>query len=467
MSELSDNLSRARSNWDRAFSLLSEITDSQKEISTTSMSLEEMDASMSAAFELEGACIRNSEGANPALVRMIGGLKELEEQQEPRNSNIEAITNYFDSIEAQTVEAIDDNLQLQTPNGNQLPAGKHLANVLKTTRALVSKTAEISSFFGTPEIGVVADRAHEWTTIVREGRESLDEIKQFNVEAGGAFNAARKTQEEIQALATKAKGTADQSEESAAKAKAGEERVASRLTAIEEISTNAGELQRQVNEFSDEFKSFDEKLEARIEKFSSQSADSDKLIEKLREHEKETDRIIEKANDMIAGATVAGLSKRFDDARSIYERKAQRAAESFYLAIVVFFIVTASIAAYLIDVPIFRDNDTFSTQGIWGLVIRLVLIVPAIWYVQFTGRNHSVFQSLEREYAFKAALAQSVEGFKKEAPNYKEEIVAAIFTELTDKPSATLKVHSKSDAEIRNRPFRQVIERFLKKFDQN
>jgi hypothetical protein len=42
---------------------------------------------------------------------------------------------------------------------------------------------------------------------------------------------------------------------------------------------------------------------------------------------------------------------------------------------------------------------------------------------------------LEREYAHKAALAMSVDGFKRQAPKYEEEITAEVFMEIRTNPA--------------------------------
>lgn len=65
-----------------------------------------------------------------------------------------------------------------------------------------------------------------------------------------------------------------------------------------------------------------------------------------------------------------------------------------------------------------------------------MLLIPATWATAFFAGNYAELFHLSREYAHKAALAKAVDGFKREAPEYKEEIVAGVFMEIQDNPGS-------------------------------
>ena len=69
-----------------------------------------------------------------------------------------------------------------------------------------------------------------------------------------------------------------------------------------------------------------------------------------------------------------------------------------------------------------------NSDAFLSLLGKIFLMFPATWLTQFFSKAYSEFFHLEREYAHKAALARSVEGFKKQAPKYEEEITTAVFS---------------------------------------
>ena len=67
---------------------------------------------------------------------------------------------------------------------------------------------------------------------------------------------------------------------------------------------------------------------------------------------------------------------------------------------------------------------------------KLILLIPATWATAFFARNYAELFHLAREYAHKAALAKAVDGFKREATEYKSEIVTGVFMEIRDNPGS-------------------------------
>ena len=43
---------------------------------------------------------------------------------------------------------------------------------------------------------------------------------------------------------------------------------------------------------------------------------------------------------------------------------------------------------------------------------------------------------MSREYAHKAALAKAIDGFQREAPEYRQEIVGSVFMDIQDNPGS-------------------------------
>jgi hypothetical protein len=67
---------------------------------------------------------------------------------------------------------------------------------------------------------------------------------------------------------------------------------------------------------------------------------------------------------------------------------------------------------------------------------KLILVIPGTWATAFFASNYAELFHLSREYAHKAALAKAIDGFQREAPAYKEEIVGSVFMEIQDNPGS-------------------------------
>jgi aspartokinase-like uncharacterized kinase len=102
---------------------------------------------------------------------------------------------------------------------------------------------------------------------------------------------------------------------------------------------------------------------------------------------------------------------------------------------------TLPIAAQLFRAPgssiLPAVNAAVTTSAPWLAAIgKLILLIPGTWATAFFASNYAELFHLSREYAHKAALAKAIDGFKREAPAYKEEIVSSVFMEIQDNPGS-------------------------------
>jgi hypothetical protein len=67
-------------------------------------------------------------------------------------------------------------------------------------------------------------------------------------------------------------------------------------------------------------------------------------------------------------------------------------------------------------------------------------MIPAAWYAKFRATEYSTLFKLRELYAHKYSLAKSVDGFKKQAPEYADEIAATTYGQLTENPTKHLDV---------------------------
>lgn len=203
----------------------------------------------------------------------------------------------------------------------------------------------------------------------------------------------------------------------------------------EELSAMADALKEKVNNYSSRFGEFDSSLQLRLDLFTRFEAAEKAFKEKSEQMENEIKRLMENADAMIRGATTAGLSTGLSETREQYDKKRANARNCFVGAILFLLVLSTPLILLMfpqiIGLPV-RDPATITIYDWLG---RIALMLPGTWLTYFFSKAYAEFFHLEREYAHKATLAKSIEGFKREAECYQEEITASVFREVLTSPS--------------------------------
>ena len=199
------------------------------------------------------------------------------------------------------------------------------------------------------------------------------------------------------------------------------------LTAVATAETNASAASGRLAQA-------DQKLTELETKFGTEQS----LIEEMRT---QVSALIVSAEDMLKGATVAGLAKAFNDERREIDRKMLAAFWGFILGISILLLLSGILVAYVLGIqsigPIkFSPNSAsaLGTISIPGIMARSLILLAPFWLALFSARRYNHLFSLRRQYSHKYNLAFSVEGFKKQAPKYGDEIAALVFQSISANP---------------------------------
>jgi hypothetical protein len=222
------------------------------------------------------------------------------------------------------------------------------------------------------------------------------------------------------------------------KATADASNVATLVEQIKTVGTNSDKLEALINAYVSKFEAFQIELDNRNTEFTQFQGDSKAAKEENVKRETEIDRLTKLADSMISGSTTAGLAKSLEDTRKRYEERMNAARSGFRWSIVFLVVSAVPLAAHLLP-GLFGDffpkvSDT-AHESWYGVLGKVLLMVPATWLTAFYTKTFADFFHLEREYAHKAALAMSVDGFKRQAPKYEEEITAEVFLEIRNNPA--------------------------------
>jgi hypothetical protein len=227
--------------------------------------------------------------------------------------------------------------------------------------------------------------------------------------------------------------------------KAAQDEAAAKLATIRETATKAASLDTQVRGYESSFDAFQKSLDDRVEQHGEFEKAMTAALAANAGREAKIDDLIAQSDSMIKGSTTAGLGVSLEETRKLYQERMVSTRRYFIASIVLLGASAIPLVAHILPGLFSSWLTAASTTGagtavsdtnaFLSLLGKVCLMFPATWLTQFFSKSYSEFFHLEREYAHKAALARSVEGFKRQAPKYQEEITAAVFAEIRENPS--------------------------------
>jgi hypothetical protein len=210
------------------------------------------------------------------------------------------------------------------------------------------------------------------------------------------------------------------------------------VTQIKTTGASAQTLEQQITGYKAKFDVFQIELDKRLKQFAEFEANTKAAEAANVKRDAEIDRLTKAADVMISGATTAGLSTSLETTRKRYEDQMNSAKTGFYWSVGILIVSALPLVAQLVPglfgnwFPVPSPNQDGTPYAVLG---KIFLLLPATWLTAFFTKSYAEYFHLEREYAHKAALAMSVDGFKRQAPKYEEEITAEVFMEIRTNPA--------------------------------
>ncbi len=335
----------------------------------------------------------------------------------------------------------DFMLQLMLPDGGVVTSADLSGNVRQMelgVTQLATQLAQLLPLCKAESVGDLSVRAAALSELVREMHALQRQARQLAEAAG--VSASSTVDHERGAQASYA-----QVEAAMAKVQALQQQVTTdvgNVTALVEkiktIGASADTLEKQISGYATSFDAFQKQLDGRNEEFAKFQADNQEAQAENSKRSGEIDRLVKLADSMIAGATTAGLAKSMEDARARYEERMNSARGGFYIAVLILIASALPLAAHLLPGLVgswIPGLDATAEGSPYAVLGKVVLLLPATWLTAFFTKSYADFFHLEREYAHKAALAMSVDGFKRQAEKYQEEITAEVFMEIRNNPA--------------------------------
>lgn len=310
-----------------------------------------------------------------------------------------------------------------------------MQNALNQLMSLVSQLLPLCKTEGVADLSVRAqalgDVTREIEGLRSEARKLVKSVEQSAAGAAEKEKAAQSVVAQVDASYSKLQAIQQQATRDSAS-------VAALMAQIQTTGASAQTLEQQIAAYKAKFEAFQTGLDDRLEQFSLFETNTKAAETKNAKRAEEIDRLTKLADTMISGATTAGLSTSLEATRLRYETRMNAARRGFYWAVAILILFALPLVAQLVPglfgswFPVLTPNQEGTPYTVLG---KIFILLPATWLTAFFTKSYAEYFHLEREYAHKAALAQSVDGFKRQAPKYEEEITAEVFMEIRTNPA--------------------------------
>lgn len=445
VNSLFNELEDARSTWTEIYSLLKQ---AQYDTSAPRPAIEQASV----------------DGLNRRILIMFDILLGMRPQSEDdvnslilfvRASEIQNLINNFKSHSQSTLDQMrsnwQDNITIRETNNNfnwqffieetntaNINVSSNFSNINSSINQLMAQIGFLLPFCKADGISDLTIRSQALAEVGREMESFRNDARKYAKSGKESAINASDSEKEAQNFMTRAEAVFSKIQALQQETEREASNINNLIAQIKNVGASAGTLEQQIIGYQSKFDAFQSQLDSRLKMFLEFETKTKQAEKENQQRESEIDRLISKADTMIRGATTAGLSKSLEDTRDLYSKRMYWARIGFFFSIAFISISAFPLVGHLLPGLFGNWGPAVSEQTLnskFGVIGKIFLLLPATWLTVFFTKSFAEFFHLEREYAHKAALAKSVEGFKREAPKYEEEITTSVFGEILNNPS--------------------------------
>jgi hypothetical protein len=337
----------------------------------------------------------------------------------------------------------NNNFSLQIFDGEtniaSFDSSSNFAQMLPPLNLLTTNLALLLPFCKSDSVADLSKRANALGDLIRDAENLRNQVGQFAKATEQTANMSSEKANVFQGLISQAEAVISKLQAIQQQATTDSANVTNLVETIKQIGGNAAKLEELVYGYQSKFDAFQKQLDDRHASFGKFEEETKAALAINTKRDTEIDRLIKLSDAMITGATTAGLSSSLEITRVRYQKRMNGARLGFLFSVFLLLLSAFPLAAHLLPglfgswIPAFDAKADGSPYAVIG---KVVLLLPASWLTAFFTKSYADFFHLEREYAHKAALAMSVDGFKRQAENYQQEITAEVFMEIRSNPAS-------------------------------
>lgn len=170
------------------------------------------------------------------------------------------------------------------------------------------------------------------------------------------------------------------------------------------------------------------------------------------------DELNKQIENLLPGATSAGLSSAYNEMRNKFSKSAKWYAGGFYISLFILLVTVLCIKDIVLVDKLPLD------KGLWinllvllgNFAVKMPFIIPALWLVIFMSRRRSEAERLSQEYVHKEVLAKSYDSYKQQIEKLSQEdqkellpvLMEGMIKAISLNPAETLDKKHQSDSPI-------------------
>ncbi len=309
--------------------------------------------------------------------------------------------------------------------------------------------------------------------MVERKRQGLDQIVK---DAKKAKDAATKEASETEAQKNRAREFKEGVEAALDASKNDESQISSILSKANGLWADVEKFRENYNAFKNSVETVQKEVAENKEEFGTLNKSMSNLLKGIED-------LRRNAEEMLGLATYAGLSKNYKDMHDVIDRKiwwsvwyVVASIAFLFLCVVplgfILYYPVVSMFGYNLDnnmVDVWQGVGRHREDSVWtilySMATRVVIIVPAILLVGFCISRYNRLFRLKEHYHHKYALAASIEGFKKEAPEYQSEMAAIVFENISFNPAESMDGR-RDDRNREEKLMKMLVDKFRAKLAQ-
>lgn len=258
------------------------------------------------------------------------------------------------------------------------------------------------------------------TTSIASVRKTADEASKATIETSGKAAAVQAQLEEIKkstdSLVQNVSGKLKTVEVEASQISSAKKSSDDLVQAILKNNVATSELHERAKTLKTAIEEIEKNSKSKFESLNNLVIQSEEIQKNVKGYEanlsgmeKDFAETLKKVEQLLPGATSAGLASSFCDQKKRFKRPQLGWMISF-LSCIGLLLLLAIIEA----VNHFSSSDLSWDLILRELVQRLPFVVPLVWLAIVSGRQYTIALRMEEEYAFKEATSTAFEGYKQQ-----------------------------------------------------
>lgn len=361
-------------------------------------------ASVAERLELLAKLISNAE-------ELLVGLRDTESSArslaDSINSHLQSATTAENSIkellvavQARATEAEQWNTQLAMRQSEIKTAHSEVARLQGDVKTIVSSVQALEQ--------TATTAASSATTSQQSAALALETAQNSQVVVAGTVTQATSNLRQLETLLQQSKQLAEEAKTHIESVKAAEKDAKARQNSAEKARSAAVSAEEAAKNSLESVQNVESEVKSASERVTKLEALIKQRDDELLVWQGKYEVLHKKINDLLPGATSAGLATAFRD-----QKRSYRLPKVLYGAIFVLSAAILAVGAYLKPEEAWMKAINNPWQGILAdLVHKSPLYVPSLMLAYFAFRSFTVADKIEQDYAYKERMASAFEGFK-------------------------------------------------------